>query len=231
MHNQKNTNMISRKDIHNGEIRDHIIHIGHEFGEGFEFLKQYPKSVTIFGSSLMPKDSSYYAKAEALASRIVKTLKYTIITGGGPGIMEAANKGALESGGESVGLNVSLPHESSPNSYLNHSIKFSYFFSRKVMLTFAAEAYIFFPGGFGTCDELFSILTLIQTGKIPRVPIILFGVEYWKPFSEFLKTVMSDKFKTISPEDMNLFEITDSEDRILEIITQAPFSEWWRKIN
>ena len=110
-------------------------------------------------------------------------------------------------------------------------MKFTYFFVRKAMLAFAAEAYIFFPGGFGTFDELFSVLTLIQTKKVPRVPIIMFGSDYWDGLASFIKTSMAEKYHTIEPEDMKLFEITDSIDRVLEIIREAPVSEWWRNIN
>lgn len=221
----------SRQDIHSGEIATHLERINHEFTDGFEFLKKYPKSVTIFGSSQAQPTDPAYSQACDLARRIVKELGYAIITGGGPGIMEGANKGAFEAGGVSIGMNVSLPHERTANAYITHAIKFSYFFSRKVMLSFAAEAYIFFPGGFGTFDELFSVLTLIQTDKIPRVPVILFGSEYWDPLKSFMQETMEKKYRAIDDKDLSLFEITDSVDRALEIIKKAPLSEWWRNIN
>jgi uncharacterized protein (TIGR00730 family) len=233
---------------HMGDINTHVERISREFREGFEFLKQYPRSVTIFGSSIMPSDHPSYAKALELGSRIVGELGYAVITGGGPGIMEAANRGACESSGNiasgksggsnvcniqgvSAGLTISLPHEHTVNGFAERSLKFSYFFSRKAMLTFAAEAYVFFPGGYGTCDELFSVLTLIQTGKIPRVPILLVDSIFWAPFKIFLDSTMRQEYKTIESKDLDLFEITDSLDHVIDTIKKAPVSEWWRNIN
>jgi len=226
-----NNENFNKSDIHGEEIVAHLEHINREFGDGFEFLKKYPKSVTIFGSSQTKTTDSDYAKAVELTGRIVKETKYAVISGGGPGIMEAANKGAYEAGGVSLGLNVSLPHERTTNAYTTQAIKFSYFFSRKTMLVFAAETYIFFPGGYGTLDELFNVLTLIQTGKIPRVPIVLFDSNYWNPLKQFLFDHTYKKFNAISESDLNYFEITDSLDRIIEVIKSAPVSEWWRNIN
>ena len=180
---------------------------------------------------MLPLDSEPCKTAEALSGAIVRDLKYAVITGGGPGIMEACSKGAKEAGGQAVGLNISLPHEHGANSYTTDHMKFAYFFSRKTMLTFAAEAYIFFPGGFGTFDELFSILTLIQTGKIPYVPIILFGSAFWNPIIENLNELMLNEYKTIEPGDFDLCKISDSIDDTIDIIRKAPVSEWWRIIN
>lgn len=222
---------MSREDIHEGDIRGHVEHITREFHEGFEFIKKYPKSVTIFGSSMIGQDSKACLLVKELAGRIAKDLKYAVLTGGGPGIMEAANRGAFEAGGKSVGLNVSIPAEHAPNGFTTDRMKFAYFFSRKTMLTFAAEAYVFLPGGFGTFDELFSILTLIQTGKIPRVPIILIDSKFWDPIIRILQYTMYEKYKTIDINDFKLVEVTDSIDRAMEIIARAPVSEWWRKIN
>ncbi len=221
----------TRKHIHDKDIESHLERIHHEFEDGFHFLQKYPKSVTIFGSSMLGSDSQAYRSAEALSSAIAKDLKYTVITGGGPGIMEACSKGANEVGGQAVGLNVNIPHEHAANPYLTDHMKFAYFFSRKTMLTFAAEAYVFFPGGFGTFDELFSILTLIQTGKIPHVPIILFGSDFWSPIVKNLNSMMNGKYQTIDPEDFDLCKITDSIEETIKIIADAPVSEWWRIIN
>ncbi len=227
----KNNNPIIRSDIHEKEVEAHLERIHREFADGFDFLSKYPKSVTIFGSSLAGRDSEHYKKAYELGGRIVTELKYTVITGGGPGIMEAANKGAYEANGVSVGLNISLPHEHSTNPYVTRSMKFAYFFSRKTMLTFAAEAYVYFPGGFGTFDELFSVLTLIQTGKIPHVPVILFNSDFWNPFKDMIEKTMIEKYQTIEKRDLSLFHITDSIDDAVAIIKKAPVSEWWRNIN
>lgn len=222
---------LSREDIHDEGVKEHLERINQEFSDGFEFLKKYPKSVTIFGSSQAKTDTEHYKKAEELAGRIVKELKYAIVTGGGPGVMEAANKGAYDAGGVSIGLNISLPHERVTNAYCTHAVKFSYFFSRKTMLVFAAETFVFFPGGYGTLDELFNVLTLIQTEKIPRVPIVLYDSGFWNSFKKFALAEMRDKYGTVEAKDLNLFEITDSPDRVLEIIKKAPLSEWWRNIN
>ena len=221
----------TRKTIHEGEITGHVEHISREFREGFEFIKKYPKSVTIFGSSMLGQDSEACLKARELGARIAKDLGYAVVTGGGPGIMEAANRGASDAHGKSVGLNVSIPREGAPNGYLTDHMKFSYFFSRKTLLSFAAETYVFFPGGFGTFDELFGILTLIQTKKIHQVPIVLFDSKFWNPIIAMMKDVMIEKFQTIDPGDLGLFEVTDSIERTMEIISKAQVSEWWRKIN
>ncbi len=226
-----NNEQFSKNDIHDGEIEGHLEHIHREFAEGFEFLKKYPKSVTVFGSSLAKNDDRHYAQAQELGKRIVNEVGYAVVTGGGPGIMEATNKGAYEAGGISLGLNVSLPHERTTNAYVTHAIKFSYFFSRKTMLMFAAEAYVFFPGGYGTLDEFFNILTLLQTNKIPRVPIVLIDSNFWTPFRDLALEKMCRDYHTIEEKDLEFFEITDSLDRVIEVIKKASVSEWWRNIN
>ncbi len=222
---------LSRQDIHEKSIEEHLERINREFKSGFEFLKKYPRSVTIFGSSMAPSDSEHYKAAYDLGRAIVKDTGYAVISGGGPGIMEAANKGAHDAGGKSIGIRINLVRERTANPYETDSIDFTYFFTRKTMMTFAAEAYVFFPGGFGTFDELFSILTLIQTNKIPRVPIIMFGSKFWNPLKEFIEKTMYEGYHAIDHPDLGLFEITDSVDRVIEIIHKAPVSDWWRNIN
>jgi uncharacterized protein (TIGR00730 family) len=195
--------------------------ISKEFTNGFEFVKNYPRSVTFFGSARTKEGETYYEKAKGLAGKIVQELHYSVTTGGGPGIMEAANKGAFEAGGNSLGLTIDLPHEQSTNQYLTDREDFHYFFSRKVCLSFSAEAYIFFPGGFGTLDEFMEILTLVQTNKIPKSPIILVGWFFWSPLEQFFKEVLVEN-KTIDEKDLSLYTISDDEDEILSMIKKAP---------
>jgi uncharacterized protein (TIGR00730 family) len=215
----------------NENIDGHIADITKEFRSGFEFIEKYPKSVTFFGSSRLTETSSHYSDAKRLAHKIVTETGYAIITGGGPGIMEAANWGATEANGKSVGLNINIPSEQHTNKYTNDSMLFDYFFARKTMLNFAAEAYIFFPGGFGTLDELFGVLTLIQTKKIPSVPVILFGRDFWNPLKEFLEHTLLKQHHTIDDNCMNLFVITNSTETTIKIIKEAPVSQWWKFVD
>jgi len=198
-----------------------VMLISKEFIDGFEFIKNYPRSVTFFGSARTKEDQKYYERARTLAKRIVDELHYTVITGGGPGVMEAANRGAFEAGGNSIGLTIDLPNKQLDNKYLTAKEDFHYFFSRKVCLSFSAEAYIFFPGGFGTLDEFMEILTLVQTNKIPKAPIILVGSKHWQPLEDYFKNVVL-KENMIEKADLSLYSITDDEDEILKIIKEAP---------
>ena len=195
--------------------------ISKEFRNGFEFVKNYPRSVTFFGSARTKEGEPYYEKAGNLAGRIVRELHYSVMTGGGPGIMEAANKGAFGAGGNSLGLTIDLPHEQMDNQYLTDKEDFHYFFSRKVCLAFSAEAYIFFPGGFGTLDEFLEILTLVQTGKIPKAPIIMVGSDFWTPLEEIFRKGLLEN-QMIEEKDLSLYTITDNEDLILKLIKEAP---------
>lgn len=203
------------------EIEKRLSLIDKEFSRGFDFIKGQPKTVTFFGGSRFPEENEYYQKARRIASKLSE-LGYSIITGGGPGIMEGANRGAFEAEGKSMGLSIKLPNEQVRNPYLTDSIDFYYFFTRKVMLAFSAEAYLFFPGGFGTFDELFEILTLVQTKKIEKVPIILVGSDFWGELEVFMKKYMLDKNKTIDLQDLSLYTILDDEDEILKAIQSAP---------
>jgi uncharacterized protein (TIGR00730 family) len=188
-----------------------VFRIMSEFVQGFELLRAHGLAVTFWGSARTEPGDKYYKEAEELAAKLAKK-DFSVISGGGPGIMEASNVGAFKVGGKSVGLNIELPFEQKLNPYTTQSLNFSFFFSRKVMLTFASEAYVYFPGGFGTLDELFEILTLIQTKKIEKIPVVLYGKEYWEPLIRFFEKDLLQKFKTISPEDLELFYLADDVD-------------------
>lgn len=196
-----------------------------EFKKGYKIVEKYPRTVSILGSARFKPGDEYYTKAESLARRIATDLKYAVVTGGGPGIMEAANKGAFEAKGQSLGFGIKLPKEQDMNKYLTESLNFEYFFSRKTIIFFSAEAYVYFPGGFGTMDELFEVLTLMQTGEISKAPIILVGRDFWSPLMNIVEKEMIEDEKTISPEDKNLYRILDSEDEIIEIIKNAPIRQ------
>ncbi|MFC1556896.1 TIGR00730 family Rossman fold protein [candidate division KSB1 bacterium] len=187
-----------------------------EFVEGFEDLNALPPAVTIFGSARTRPGDKYYKLARDLGKRLVKE-KLCVITGGGSGIMEAANRGAFEAKGISVGLNIELPFEQQPNPYINKLINFRYFFVRKVMFVKYAHAFVAFPGGFGTMDEVFEMLTLIQTDKIKEFPVILVGSEFWNSLLEFVNKTLLGTGK-ISPEDVELIHVVDSLDEVIQKI-------------
>lgn len=178
-----------------------------EFVQGFEEMADIGKAVTIFGSARMKPGDDVYDKAQALAAELAQS-GYAVLTGGGPGIMEAANKGAFEAGGRSVGLNIDLPHEQAPNPFQTDSLDFKYFFVRKVMLVKYSTAFVAFPGGFGTIDELFEALTLIQTKKIKPFPVYLIGVDFWKGLVQWMQSALVRR-GTISERDLHLFKIVD----------------------
>jgi len=193
-----------------------IFQIMAEFVEGFERLVQIRPSVSIFGSARTEPDHPYYLKTVEIA-RELSDAGFSVISGGGPGIMEAANKGAYEGKSPSIGLNIQLPHEQSGNPYQDISLTFRHFFSRKVMFVKYAAAYVVMPGGFGTLDELAEILTLVQTGKTRRIPIILVYKDFWCGLLDWLKNTMAVE-GTINPEDLNLIQIIDDPKEILDAI-------------
>jgi uncharacterized protein (TIGR00730 family) len=198
-----------------------IFKIMSEFVEGFDKLNKIGPCVSIFGSARTKPENRYYQLAVDIASKLV-TSGYGVITGGGPGIMEAANKGAQEAGGKSVGLNIDLPFEQSSNPYIDHDklINFNFFFVRKVMFVKYAQGFIVLPGGFGTMDELFEALTLIQTQKIGKFPIVLIGVDFWTGLFDWVRDVMLKANLNISEEDLTLVKITDSADECVEHINK-----------
>lgn len=193
-----------------------------EFLNGYEMVMKYPRSVSILGSAILTPENEWYKKAEHLAGRIARELKYAVVTGGGPGIMEAANKGAYEAGGHSIGYAIRLPNEQYVNKYLTDSVTFDYFFTRKTMIFCSAEAYIYYPGGFGTMDELFEILTLIKTNKMPQAPVILVGKDFWQPLLNFIENELYEDYRVIPKDFMEIYKIVDDEDEIISIIKNAP---------
>lgn len=195
-----------------------VFKIMSEFIEGFDVIRRYGLSVSFFGSARASLGDNSYERTEELARRLSKK-GFAVITGGSSGIMQAANKGAYEAGGASVGLNINLPDMQSYNPYLTERMGFDHFFVRKVMLTYASEAYIYFPGGFGTLDEFFEIITLVQTKKIRKVPIILYGRDYWQPLLGFIEKTLYEEHAAINKEDMALYKLVDSVDEAYEYIT------------
>ena len=196
-----------------------IFKIMGEFVNGYEKLSKIGPCVSIFGSARTKPDHKYYKLAEDVAQKIVEH-GYGVITGGGPGIMEAGNKGAHIAGGTSVGLNIELPFEQHDNPYIDSdkSLDFDYFFVRKVMFVKYSQGFVVMPGGFGTLDELFEAITLIQTKKIGKFPIILVGTEFWSGLLDWIKNVLIDKQKNANPEDLNLIKVVDSAEEVVEAL-------------
>ena len=196
-----------------------IFKIMSEFVNGYESMSRIGPCVTIFGSARTNTDDPFYLLAEKIAFKIGKA-GYGVITGGGPGIMEAGNKGASLGGGASVGLNIDLPFEQHFNPYIDRdkNLNFDYFFVRKVMFVKYSQGFVIMPGGFGTLDEMFEAITLIQTKKIGKFPIILVGRSFWAGLMEWIKTVLIEQYKNVSPEDLNLIKIVDTEDEVIEVL-------------
>lgn len=188
-----------------------------ELQAGYEIVRKHHKTVTIFGSARTAEDNRYYQAARDFAAKLAG-FDYTVITGGGNGIMEAANRGAYEAGGQSIGFNITLPHEQKLNPYTTESLAFSHFSPRKIAMTLYADAYVYFPGGFGTLDEMMEILTLIQTGKTAKAPVLLYGSEYWKPLDDFVRTTMLSQEQLISVGDELLYTISDDLDEMVRLV-------------
>jgi uncharacterized protein (TIGR00730 family) len=204
----------------NGFIKEdpwRIFRIMSEFVDSFETMSKIGPAVTVFGSARTPKRDRYYKATVELAKRLAKE-RLALITGGGPGIMEAANRGAAQAKGKSVGLNIELPHEQNGNPYANVPLHFHYFFSRKVCFVKYSVAFVFMPGGFGTLDEFFEVATLVQTERIQQFPLILFGRDYWAGLLRWMETQMRDRHEFISPGDLSLVTVTDDVDEAVRII-------------
>lgn len=194
-----------------------VFKIMSEFVEGFDLIQKYGLAASIFGTARQSFDQKVYDDAEELAARLAKR-GFAIITGGSAGIMEAANKGAHKVGGASIGLNIELPMEQHTNGFTTDAMSFDHFFVRKVMLTFASEVYIYFPGGFGTLDEFTEIATLVQTRKIRKVPIVLYGKEYWEPFTKIFEERLYEQYHAVDEADLELYRVVDSVDEAFEYI-------------
>ena len=205
-----------------------IFRIMAEFVEGFETMARVPAAVSVFGSARTKPSEHYYQQAVAMGRALVKR-NFAVITGGGPGIMEAANKGARDAGGISVGINISLPMEQKANPFQTLSLTHHYFFVRKVMFIKYSHAFICFPGGFGTMDELFESLTLIQTLKIDPFPVILIGADFWTGLIDWLRESMLERFGTISGPDLNLFRIMDNVDEAADYLQKCEAGRVWQK--
>ena len=186
---------------------------GRDLASGLKMIRSFPQGVTIFGSARLPQDNKYCQMAEELGAMLAKN-GHAVVTGGGPGIMEAASKGAFEIGGRTVGFNIKLSHEQFPNPYLTECYTFEYFFARKVSLAMAAKVFVFFPGGFGTMDEISEILCLMQENKMPHMPVFLIGKDYWSAFDQVIQKMV--ELKLINSEDGNLFEITDDVSKVVD---------------
>jgi uncharacterized protein (TIGR00730 family) len=196
-----------------------ILRITGEFVEGFDRLAEVGDAVAVFGSARIRPDHPMYEAARATAAGLTEA-GFAVITGGGPGIMEAANRGAAEAGGLSIGCNIELPHEQHGNTYANLSMEFRYFFVRKTMFVKYSEAFVVFPGGFGTLDELFEAVTLVQTGKIHRFPVVLYGAEYWEGLLGWLRATVVEGGE-VSPDEMGLLQVADSPQDVVRIVCEC----------
>lgn len=209
---------VSQKPTKLSDLSWRVLRIMGEFVQGFQFLSNFNKEITIFGSARLKPGTHWYDEAEKFGYLAGKA-GFTVITGGGPGIMEAGNKGAFKSGGESVGINIQLPFEQRINPYVKKSTAFHYFFTRKVMLAASAQAYIYFPGGFGTADEFFEIITLIQTKKMTPIVVVCVGKEFWEPVLKWIDQMI--KMGTLSTNDKKLFSVVDTAQDAFKLIKNS----------
>jgi len=210
---EKQVKYLSEYGLNENDI-ERSFKYAHDLGRGLKILRTFSQGVTVFGSARVPEDHKYYKKARELG-QLLASNGHTVITGGGPGIMEAANRGAYEYGGRSVGLNITLDHEQFPNPYLTDTMEFHYFFSRKVMLVMASKVFAFFPGGFGTLDELSEVMILEQEDKMPKQPIFLIGKSYWKPlYRVWEKKLLAEGM--IKAKDLKLVVITDDVNEVVK---------------
>lgn len=184
-----------------------------DLSTGLQIVRSFPQGVTFFGSARLPKDNKYCKMAHELGGLLAQN-GHVVISGGGPGIMEAANSGAYEYGGRSIGLNIRLQHEQFPNPYLTDCVTFEYFFARKVALAMSAKVFVFFPGGFGTMDEISEVLCLMQESKMPRMPVFLIGEDYWKDFEKIISKMVD--MGLINKKDTEIFEVTDDLNKVVE---------------
>ena len=207
-------------ESHEGALPENVLSIAREFWAGFSAVEKIDRpAVSVFGSARVGEDSPVYAQARTVGQRFAEQ-GWAVITGGGPGVMEAANRGAKEAGGLSVGLNIELPHEQGSNPYLDISYTFKHFYARKVCFVKPAEGFVIFPGGFGTLDELFEALTLIQTGKAQNFPVVLVDTDYWAEMIDWVKgEMLADGM--ISPEDLDLLHLTDDLDHAVQTVLEC----------
>lgn len=215
---EKNHLIVRQKMIDSAEGR--LLTVIEEFEKAFDILGKYEKTVTVFGSARLPQDHEFSKQAFAIGWALAKH-GYAVVTGGGGGVMEAANRGAKEAGGASIGFNIHLPMEQKLNDFTTESYRFEHFFGRKVTMTLDASAFVFAGGGFGTMDELFEILTLVQTGVTPKVPIILIGKTFWQPFDTLITKLLDETYHTIETDDTDIYQITDNMEEVIRIIDSS----------
>lgn len=204
-----------------GELIE-VCRVSEELVQGIDIVNKHDKLATVYGSARFSPEHPMYETARMIAARLVQDAGYGVITGGSHGIMEGANRGAFEAGGTSIGATIVLPNEQTTNPYVTEIAPFEYFFTRKTALRYSSEIAIYMPGGFGTLDELFDLLTLIQTHKIKQIPVILFGSPFWNPLVAFIKQTLVSEWNTVSQTDLDLFVVTDSIDEIVEIAKRTP---------